>query len=414
MYIAARPASHGFALWGALCSLVFALAPSAAAQSPPTRPSIADVLAYAHVHNADIRIARLQTDSAAGEQRIARAIPNPSFAITPANPTQYTLTEPLDIGPARVYRTRAAGQGSTAVHADAANVERQVVFTVRQSFLDLLLAESVREVALVQDTIVRRLLSSDSVRYAEGDLAQRDLNTTELQYAHAESNLARATAAARTARITLQVVMGVTRPDTTFRVTGTLDYRPIDLDLDSLHALAQRDRPDLASADERVEQSQSLSSLAAAQLIPMPGIAGVYQSQPFGSGRYYALGLSLNLPVFYWFGGERQRAAAGLASAREAQQRTSAAVSADVDGAVNDFVAARTLASRYAGGLLAKARETVEMQRFAYEHGNASVLDLLNAISTFGDTQTDYYTAVHDYLVAAYAVDRAVGRDLIP
>lgn len=388
------------------------------AAARPGAPTLSDVVAYALEHNPDLATARFQIDSARGEQRIARSLPNPTFSVPPGTPFQYSVNQPIDIGPNRVYRTRAAGYGLTAARFDVENATRQVVFAARQSFLDLLLAESIRGVAFEQDTIVRRLLAADSLRFAEGDLAKRDLSTTELLFAHAEAALARADAAARAARINLQILMGVTQPDTAFRVSGALEYRPIDLPgallRDSSRVAALASRSDVEAARTRIEQSQARRSLAVSQLWPVPGLAAVYQPQPFESGSHYAVGASFSLPVLYWFSGERARAAAGVQSAVVAQQRTLAAAQGELVAATDNFRAAQTLASRYAGGLLAKARDALEMQRFAYEHGNASLLDLLNAISAFGDTKTDYYTAVHDYLVAAYAIDRAVGRDVIP
>ena len=50
--------------------------------------------------------------------------------------------------------------------------------------------------------------------------------------------------------------------------------------------------------------------------------------------------------------------------------------------------------------------------RYAYRAGAASLLDLLEAVRTWLDTRGDYLTAVHDYWVNLYALDRAVGKDL--
>ena len=41
-------------------------------------------------------------------------------------------------------------------------------------------------------------------------------------------------------------------------------------------------------------------------------------------------------------------------------------------------------------------------------------IDLLDAIRTYADTRADYNIAVHDYWVAVYGLDRAVGKDLLP
>jgi cobalt-zinc-cadmium efflux system outer membrane protein len=384
------------------------------AQATTSGPTMAEVVAYALRANPDLVVARLAIDSARAERRIAGAVPNPALAVVPGNPFQYTATEPLDIGPNRLYRTRAASQGATATGLDERNATRQTVFLVRQSFLDLLLADATRGVAFEQDTIVRHLLQSDSLRFREGDLAERDLTTTELLAAHADATLARADAAVRSARIALQLLMGVPHPDPSFHVAGTLEYHAVDLPLDSLRDMALAGRPDLAATRERITQSRSLESLANSLMIPVPGLAAVYQPQPFQNGSNVAVGLSFTVPVFYWFSGERRRAQAGVASAEVSERRATAAVEGDVVGAVDNLRASRALAERYANGLLEKARTGLEMQRFAYEHGSASLVDLLTAISAFGDTRTDYYTAVHDYRVAAYAIDRAVGRDLVP
>lgn len=396
---------------GAVVSAMSACLPLEA--QSPVRPTLSEVVAYTLRSNPDLVTARLQIDSARGEQRIARALPNPTFSVTPGSPFQYSVNQPIDLGPGRVYRTRAAGYGANAVRLDVQNATRQVVFAARQAFLDLQLAEAVRDIAFQQDTIMRHLLQTDSVRFRAGDLAQRDLNTTELQYVHAEASFARADAAARGARIALQVLMGVPHPDTTFRVSGALGFRPLTFPEDSLRGIALTERPDVAAARVREEQSRSIRSLANSLLLPVPGLAAVYQQTPFDSGKNYAFGLSMTVPVLYWFGGERQKAAAGARSAEVASQRTATLAEGDVVAAADNFRAATTLAARYASGLLDKARATLEMQRYAYEHGSASLLELLSSIVAFGDTQTDYYTALHDYWVAAYAIDRAVGRDLV-
>jgi outer membrane protein TolC len=388
-------------------------------QALPPKPALADLVAYALRLNADMVTARLRTDSAHGEQRIARALPNPAYSIIPGTPFQYAVTQPLDLGPARLFRTRAAARGLGASQLDAQDMTRQVTFNVEQAYFDLLLAEAVRDVAVGQRDVFRQLLAADSIRLRHGDIPQRDVTATELQASRAEANLARISAGARAARMALQLVVGVKTPDTAFRVSGALEYRKLDIplgvSLDSLRALALARRPDLAAARLRVEQSRALRSLATANLIPVPGITGVYQPDPFATGSHYAIGLSLSLPVLYWFGGERERARAGVTASEVAAQHTEARTTGELTLATENFGAARSLAERYTGGgLLERSRAAVEMQRFAYQQGAASLLDFLTALGAFGDIQTDYLTALHDYWVSAYAINSAVGGGLIP
>src|SRR2546428_7924859 len=150
------------------------------AQSPPT---LRDVLEIALRRNPDIVAARVHVDSAHGEQRIARAMPNPVVNSAPNQPWQYTVSLPLDVTPQRLFRTRAAARGTDAARADAADVVRQVTFSVRQAFSDVLLAEQTRDLAAERREIFRQLLAADSVRLRSGDLPQREITKAELEFA---------------------------------------------------------------------------------------------------------------------------------------------------------------------------------------------------------------------------------------
>ena len=385
----------------------------AGAQRPA--PTLPEVVAYALRNNPDVVTARTRIDSARGEQRIARSFQNPTFTTIPGVPFQYSLAQNLDIGPERLFRTRASGQGAGATRLDYADQTRQTVYNVRQAYYDLLLAEALRQLAADQRGRYRQLLQADSFRLRVGDLPRKDVAASFLNVVRADANLARADAAARAARVNLQLLMGVPHPDTAFRVRGALRYQPLELPLDSLRPIALADRPDVGAARVRTQQSRSLRSLATSQLFPVPGVGAVYQpSAPFESGRHYAFAFSFSLPLLYTFGGERQRAAAGVQAADVAAARSTQQAEADVSAAAETYRATRVLAERYSAGLLAQTREALEMQRYAYQQGAASLTDLVQAIQAFGDIQTDYYTSVHDYWVAAFAIDRAVARDLVP
>ncbi|MFI5214660.1 MAG: TolC family protein, partial [Gemmatimonadales bacterium] len=391
--------------------------PALGAQAPPSAPDPRDVVAIALRHNPDILAARLRTDSAVGEQRIARAIPNPVVNSAPNQPWQYTVTVPLDVTPQRFLRTRAAARASDAALSDAADVVRQVTFAVRQAYVDVLLAEQQRELATERRDIFRQLLAADSARLRAGDVPQRDVIKAELELARADADRMRSDAQVHAARLALQLLMGVGTHDTAFTVAGGLAYAPVEIPADSLEALAAQ-RPDLQAAHARVEQSAALRSLANSLWIPLPELTYSYQhggqfarGDLFTNGSSYALGFGFSLPLFYWNGGERQRSAAGLEQATVATRHVEAQVANDVATALDGYRSARSLAERYEGGLLAEARSVLETARYAYGTGAISLLELLDAIATWSDTRSDYITAVHDYWVSVYGLSRAVGRD---
>lgn len=403
-----------FARLAALGVLLAAGPPRAGAQQA-TPWTLERVLAAARLGNPDLVNARLLVDSARAEQAIARALPNPTYAVIPGTPFQQSIAAPIDFGPQRVFRTQAAARGTAATRLGLADVTRQVTFRVRQAFYDVLLADSLRAIAREQRDIFRALLVADSVRWKSGDVPERNVTKSELELASAEADVARAAAQTHATRLTLQTLLGIAMPDTGFAISGTLAFTTVDLPVDSLGALAEDSRPDIAAARARVAQDGSLHRLATAELFPTPTVGLVYQAaEPFPSGSRYAVAVSLTVPLLYWNGGERARAAASVASAQAAQRALAAQAAAEVAVAVDAFRSARDLVMRYEAGLVTKATSALETARLAYRLGAVSQLDLLDAVRTFGTTRADYYTALHDYWVSLYALDRAVGRDLAP
>lgn len=370
-------------------------------------------LAAALRANPDVRTARLREDSAQGERAIARAVPNPTVGVVPNVPTQYSLTEPIDLTPARLFRTRAARLGASAVDADLADARRQIAYNVRQSFYDALLAQALRDVAAEQRDAVRRVLAADSVRLRDGDVPARNVARSELEFARSDAAYARAVAGAHAGRLALQQLMGAGAPDTGLAVAGVLRYRPVAVDTGALRAVALRERPDLRGARTRVQQSRALLGTARANLVPVPQLSLVgQQHQRFENGRFYMLGVGAVLPFPYLFAGERRRAEAGVRAAQVAQDRARVQVETDVATSLDQYQVARGLAERYEGGLLAKARQAVAGAQYAYRAGAISQLELLDALRTDAETRADYYNSVHDYWVAVFALERAAGADV--
>lgn len=404
-------------------AVLLPVAPSCSAQAvepppPGPAPTLNQVVAIALQHNPDVVLARLNAESAYGAQRIARALPNPQLGSAPNQPWQYTITLPLDITPQRFLRTRAAARGTAAALDDAVDAERQVRFAARQAFLDVLLAERQRDLANERRDTFRQLLSADSVRLRAGDIPLREVTKVELEEARAAADVARSDGQVHAARLALQLIMGVASPDTGFRIAGQLAYRAVDLPVDSLSRLAAG-RPDMRAAGERVEQTRALDALATADLFPLPVLTFSHSAQIFPRGDLFtfgtrnSIGMGFTFPLFYFNGGERQVARAAAAEARLDVQRLDARVANDVATALDAYRSAQMLSERYESGLLARAQDVLETAEYAYRTGAVSLLELLDAIATYSDTRADYYSAVHDYWVAVYALARATGREWV-
>jgi len=413
-----------------LTPLLFRAQPLAA-QGDSRALTLEQVVARALRENPDLRMARLRSDSSRAEVRIARSYTNPEIAIAPNNPWQYSLAAPLDVGPQRTYRVRTADDGVLAAGHDIRDAERLVRYAVRAAFYDLVLADTMRSITREQHDIFRDLLAADSARVRAGDIPERSLVKSELELAKADADLARGDAAVRAARFALQAAMGVARPDTGFRVSGGLglDRGPRTEDRKSapddgsgvgaafgvsLDDSTIARRPDVRAAQVRTQASEDARRFATSLLVPVPGLVLVQQrDEPFPHGQHYALGISAQLPVWNWFSGERERANASVKQSQVSEERIRVQAYTEATAALDQFRAAEQLARKLDAALLEKARSALETARFAYSAGAISYVELLDAVRTYGEIRADAATAGHDYWVSAYAVARALDREVV-
>jgi outer membrane protein TolC len=390
------------------------LAAQGSEQGPAHPLTLDEVLSHALQASPDLRLARLRADSSHAEVRIARSYANPEAAITPNNPFQYSVAAPFDIGPQRTWRVRTANDGAQAAVHDAHDAERQVRFAVRAAFFDLVLADTMRALVREQRDIFRDLLAADSARVRAGDAPERNIVYSELELAKADAALSRADASVRAARIALQAAMGVARPDTGFRVNGSLGVRPIPALAAALDDSTINARADVKAARLRTRASEDARRFATALLVPVPGLMLVQQrDEPFPNGQHYALGISAQIPLWNWFSGERERADASFKQSVVSEERVRVQAYGEISAALDEFRAAQELARRFDAGLLVKARSAFETARFAYTAGATSYVELLDAVRTYGEIRADAATAGHDYWVSAYAVARALDREVV-
>jgi cobalt-zinc-cadmium efflux system outer membrane protein len=124
------------------------------------------------------------------------------------------------------------------------------------------------------------------------------------------------------------------------------------------------------------------------------------------------VGLSFALPIFYFRRGEITKAEADLVSQQVFEQKSQAQVVSDVETALAQLAAARTLVERMHASLLERAKTARDLVRVQYEKGAASLLDLLNAERTLTGIRVEYAQDLANYWTAVALLEQAVAREL--
>jgi len=406
------------------------LATSAFAQNPLTWQQIREKFAAA---NPTLRAARFGVDESRAEEITANLRPNPQFTFT-ADGLQLTpdsghwrpfaglvktpgVSQLIERQHKRELRTDSARQATAVATSQLADQERNLLFNLRQAFIQTLQGRAVLDLAKENLSYYDHLLGVNRDRYSAGAISQVDLDRLELQRVQYESDLRTAEVSLRTAKIQLLALLNDRTPVEQFDVTGPFDFSAQAAPLDDFRNTALDTRPDLKAAMQSVEKAKTDSRLAWANGSTDPVIAAWYSRNPSFNNPFdfNTLGASISIPIriFDRNQGEKLRARLDIDRNDKLMQAARAQVFSDVDSAYATLTSTVTLLLPYKDRYLQQASRIRDTISFSYEHGAASLLDFLNAQADYRGVQLSYLNLVGSYLEAANQLNLAVGREVI-
>ena len=377
--------------------------------------------------NPSLLAGRLGIDESRAQEVTAYLRPNPDLSMTldqlapfngnPYRPLAFTL--PLisfsylhEREHKRELRLESARQETAVAESEQADLERNLLFALRNAFVQTLQAKAVLALANENLAYYDHVLAVNADRLKAGDIAQVDQDRLELQRVQFESDVRTAGVNLRTAKIDLLMLLNDRTPVEQFDVTGRFDFSDQQVTLAELRDTAQAARPDLRAAAQAVEKSQTDHKLAVANGSSDPTFSmDLGRNPPIPA----YVGFSANIPlrVFDRNQGEKARTEVDIRRNQRLREAAEARVFSDVDSAwasLNSSLAQlRPYRAKYLQ-LAGKVRETVA---FSFQHGAASLLDFLNTQNDYRSVQLNYLNLVGAYLAAANQVNLAVGREVI-
>jgi len=317
----------------------------------------------------------------------------------------------------RELRLESARKGTLIAESNHAEVERTLLFNLRNAFVSTLQANAV--VLLAKDNLsyYDHVLDVGRERFRAGDIAQVDLDRLELQRVQYESDLQTAMVNLRTAKIQLLALLNDRSPVEQFEVTGPFDFTDQLMPQEDFRKTALETRPDLKAAVEAVDKAQTDHKLAVANGSTDPTIAGWYtHNGSFNNpAALNTLGVSVNFPlrIFDRNQGEKLRTQLDITRNQKLLEAMQTQVFSDVDSAYATVDSSLVLLRPYKAKYLQQAVRVRDTVSFAYQHGGASLLDFLNAQNDYRSIQLNYLNLVGSYLTAAAQLNLAVGREVI-
>jgi outer membrane protein, heavy metal efflux system len=308
----------------------------------------------------------------------------------------------------------ASARGETAIAiATQADLERNLMFNLRDAFNRVLLAKSVLAVARANLDYYDHEIAVNRDRYNAGAISRVDFQRVEIQRVQFESDLQTALVNLRTAKIDLLALVRSSRPVDDFDVQEAFDFTEPVSTLSDLRNIALESRPDLKEAEQSLEKARVDHQLAVANgsTDPTFSLNGSRQAEPLNT--YFGFGVSFPLRIFDRNQGDKLHTLLDINRNQKLRDQTEVTALHDVESAFATLQSTITLLRPYKDKFLKEAEDIRETVSYAYQHGGASLLDYLDAQKQYRDTQLNYLNLVGAYFSAANQVNFSVGREVI-
>jgi cobalt-zinc-cadmium efflux system outer membrane protein len=398
--------------------------------SAPKRISLDEAIRLALQHNHALLAARTTILENQAQEITANLRPNPVLSwdtqflplFQPSNFTAdyFENQAQFDLGigylfergKKRQHRLQAAKDQTAVTRAQVADNERQLTFNVSQQYVNVLLAQSTRDLAQQDYDGFKKTVEISESRFKAGDMSEGDLLKIKLQLLQFQSDVLNADLSKVQALSTLRQAVGFESVPDNFDVEGDLDYQPVHAGLDDLKLLALRTRPDLQAAHLGVAAAHSQESLAEANGKRDLNVSFDYtHTGGVNSGAFF---FNIDLPIFDRNQGEIARTRYAITQAQEQQNEAAEQVITDVVDAYQALHSNDQIIQLYRGGYVEQAKKSRDITEYSYKRGAASLLDFLDSERTYRANQLAYRQALASYMTALEQMRQAVGTRNLP
>ena len=387
--------------------------------------------------NQDALAQRFNVTSAEAQISINRLMPDPELTTgisskemygpnKPVNPTQSTLGLAWTLGTEgkRAARVAVAHEGVHKAQADLETFLSDLRLTAENAFVDALKARLVLE--RKQKTLegFHEVVRLNEIRFNFGDIGGVEFTQSKVEAQRFQGEVFSARADLVAAEAVLAQLLGNSSKPVS--PAGELDRPPVAISAEEVLARALLNRVDLVAARHGVQLAESQNRLAKANRWVDLGLSvGVNHTPPvyatgvdaFGSpfpaptlmSNSLSATLSIPLPFSRHQRGELIQAEAARAQAKLQLQSMEQKTHADVVSAIAQYQAASAQLRTFKNGILQDTDKVLEGIQFSYKHGNASLLEFIEAQRTNNEVFLAYYDALAAHSKALAALDRLSG-----
>lgn len=377
--------------------------------------------------NLDYAAQRYNVSIAAAAVATAREFQNPTLQLNGGRdvthsgeerlPSTYgaSLTQTIELGGKRKYRILGARQSYAAVSATLDGFLRNLRLDAAAAFVDALALSRSAEQKRQSAEALARLAETQRDRYRAGDISRADLLQTQVEEQQFQNEVLAAQADADNAAIGLSGFLGRDRGETLLIPKGSLEIPTREFDSVALISESLKNRSDLVALRRARDAAQSNVGLEKANRVPNVDVGGGWNHSTEShnaiapSPAFDDAALTLSFPLPLWNRNKGAIASARFAAEQAQKQVEAAELKAEVQirQVLSAYRSAVERLRRYQNGILKDADAVVEAKRFSYQHGQTTLLELLDAERTDNEVRAAYNDALAEHAKALIELQRA-------
>jgi cobalt-zinc-cadmium efflux system outer membrane protein len=371
--------------------------------------SLADAKRIAFERNWDLLAAKSGINAAQAQLIVAKEFPNPTASVSTAKigdresgtalgnglwernyDSIAAVSQLIEIGGKRHNRQVAARAGVVGARAAFFDARRLLDQGVTKAYVAAVLAGDNARILNESAGFLRHESDLAEVKFKAGAISDSDEKQIEVSAEQFELQAKSADAAAVQARIAVEILLGVKQPKGNWTPADSLDQlivTPVTITNELKLEIA---RPDVIAAEANLRSSAANLKLQKAMRIPDPTILVGAEHNPPGGGPpvdTLNVGVSFPLPLWNRNGGNIKAAEAAHDQAEIALEKAEAQVMADIANAESEYSEASQRWQRYRDQTVPKSAKVRDSVAFAYEKGDVSLVDLLEAERTDNDVR---------------------------
>lgn len=397
------------------------LAPAAAPAAAARQYTLTELIEGARAGSPAAATSRAGEDLASAGIRTARARPNPELSLEPGrlrprggaegdgSSTLLSVGLPIENPWLRTSRIRAAEAAVDVARARTETVQADLVAAIRIRFFEIVRLEEA--VAAFQEDLqlTEQILERIRLQVRTGEAPRFDLVRAEGETAVARKNLENAQMRLLSVKADLRRLTGPwVAPEFGIRLEPE-DQRPLDEEDYRRYAQAiERANPQIALARAELEQAQRRVERERNAVLPQVTLRASQERDP--SFTLNRIGAQVTLPLIDRREGPIAEAQAQVAVARLALEQRRHEASAELDAAWRAYRAALVRVESLAGGIIERARTTVDIAEAAYRFGERGILEFLDAQRQFRLVRNELISARNELQLARTDLERIAGR----